>query len=239
MSCVQQLSEPLECHWDEVPALDANTMGVYEVGPQYILPHIPLSSDELKRFQNMTHAGRRHEFVRGRAMLRMIIARELLCEPNQVKIEVDGRGRLILPDFPEYAVSLSHFKGRMAVGFGPMSHLGIDVLEIPFALNESLARRMMSSKEYASWLLLGADRFVRLYHFFAIKEALIKAVGGTVWQMKQYHLYLDSDQIMMDWPLDTGFDGGAYMGLTHRTVLALAVSDCSRLIQRVVLTSPD
>jgi phosphopantetheinyl transferase len=214
------------CALGTLPSLMQGEVWVCQVPKAVSVPHVALSVSEQRRFETMSHLGRRSEFVRGRSILRCILGHLMQCAAADVRIDVDARGRLKLPDIKDMSLSLSHAQGLMLIAVGRVSAVGVDVVMPSPCPNLELSKRILTSNEYRAWSHLKSveAQAVYVYRTWALKEALIKCVGGRVWDMKKWSLdiHLDGSTKVLECPA-VGLNLGArYWSGIDRGVCALA-----------------
>ena len=153
------------------------------------LPVMPLSKLEKIRLANMQSEKRAQEFSRGRFALRYALSLLLGCDVD-VEILPDAFGRLYLPKFLAVKISLSHFDGNVLIGVADnCSMLGVDLVLPRYNAGLKLAKRILTKVEYDAWSLLPVKRQQDfLFQTWAMKEALIKAFGGSVWDMRKWQI---------------------------------------------------
>lgn len=91
-----------------------------------------LSAEERTRSEGFVFPFAREEFVVGRAVLRLLLARRLGVPVTQIKLCADGNGkpRLCQPASAEIAFNVSHTHGLVALAMGDVAAVGIDVERI-------------------------------------------------------------------------------------------------------------
>ena len=144
-----------------------------------------LSQAELERAATMTST-RRDEFVRGRSLLRRLVAREAGGTPRDVSLEAEPGGRLRVAGTP-IGVSLSHTAGWTAAALCFGRDVGIDVQEPPLDLDDRLVRRCCSDDAELVLALPPRERAAAFARIWAVQEACVKALGlglaGAPWRV--------------------------------------------------------
>lgn len=108
-----------------------------------------LSPEERDRCVSMRSAVRRHEFILGRALVRLILS-TAFCVPLPVApLSISARGRPYVPGHNPIAldVSLSHSQSHILVGATCLGQLGVD-LEGTLPDRETMAKRFLNAEEF-------------------------------------------------------------------------------------------
>ena len=121
-------------------------------------------------------------------LLRIILGEFTGFEPRELVIikSENGKPSLVLPrGYPVVSFSTSHTKERVAIGIIKNNNIGIDIVKMdrryPF---QDTAEYLFSDKEKA--LIEGTEpnqQYRQFFRIWALKEALLKASGGTVQMM--------------------------------------------------------
>lgn len=141
-----------------------------------------LDSVEQGRAAAFRHDFHRELFVRRRWWLREVIAALAQVDPTEVRIEHDALGRpsLIAPERARgWELSTSHGGVLAVLAVSPGRRVGIDVVEMDEShVTLDAARIFMREAERAEFESQPEHRRTRtFYHFWARKEAVLKALG--------------------------------------------------------------
>lgn len=172
---------------NELPVLKKNQGVVCLLKADVVLSCDYLSCFEKNRAKLMP-AWREEEFRRGRLVLRNVLANCLRKDSCDLLLDNVPDKKISLLDDLKIAISLSHFQGDVLVGLAPIASIGVDLVKVR-SINESkLAQRILTADEHEVWVNLNSCRLERLFVYWALKEAMIKCVGGNGWQMKSWQV---------------------------------------------------
>ena len=122
---------------------------------------------------------RRHEFMLGRALARLILS-TVFCVPLPVApLRIGARGRPCVAGHNPIAldVNLSHSQSHLLVGATCLGQLGVDI-EGTLEDREAIAKRLLSAEEFERLTALPEEmRSITLTRAWVIKEAWSKALG--------------------------------------------------------------
>jgi 4'-phosphopantetheinyl transferase len=161
-------------HTATVWLLDCRGIGDEELAPfaEWLGP------SEAERLTRFVRAGRRRQFVAGRALLRQSLGQLLGIAPADVRlVERAGNAPLLdLPGCAEVGFSLSHSRHFVACAVSATSRLGLDVEFIDASRNiDELAAQAFDAQQQA-WLAGRpvADRLRDFYRMWSVAEARFK-----------------------------------------------------------------
>jgi 4'-phosphopantetheinyl transferase len=143
-----------------------------------------LSSDEWSHYKSFSNLKVARRFMLGRVLLRCVLSHYLGTEPHELIFSRSKKGKPLL-DFPKtegLVFNLSHSGDQsiLAVAWG--SHLGVDLENIDRAPTTlKIAGHFFSAQESQEILALGNDANRHALMHWVLKEALVKALGETVW----------------------------------------------------------
>lgn len=143
-----------------------------------------VTTAERMHADGITHERRRIEWLAGRALLRRCLAHTLQCAPTQLQFAHTAAGKPQLQNTAHApAFNLSHGPRWLACAVATSGALGIDV-ECENRRNrvDAIAAHYFHADEQ---LLLQAEsdaakRQRLFYRLWTLKEAFIKAIGGTI-----------------------------------------------------------
>lgn len=144
----------------------------------------------------MRSAVRRHEFILGRALARLILS-TVFCVPLPVApLSISARGRPYVAGHNPIAldVNLSHSRSHLLVGATCLGQLGVDI-EGTLADRETMAKRFLNAEEFERLIALPEEmRNVTLTRAWVIKEAWSKALGlGLAVSLRRLNTGLQSE----------------------------------------------
>lgn len=137
-----------------------------------------LHPDEAARAAGFRFDTHRDRYVRGRGMMRALLARRLGADPAALVFAVGEKGKPRLAD-GALAFNLSHSEGTAALALGEVSSLGIDLERYDRGVDvEGLARRCFRESEIA-WMrsFPERERHLAFFRIWTAKEARMKATG--------------------------------------------------------------
>lgn len=159
-----------------------------------------LSQEERARLASIDHAGRRDEFLLGRALIRTALSRRHgRIAPHAWPLRVDARGRpeLIPSDAaPDLRFNLTHTDGLVACSVTHGRAVGIDAeRHRPIASCLEMARRFLARSEAEALALLPEPRRGGQYlRHWTLREAYTKAHGRG--------LAMPTDEVAFAWADD-------------------------------------
>jgi 4'-phosphopantetheinyl transferase len=159
-----------------------------------------LSADEQQRMKRYKFAQLRHDFLIRRGCLRLLLARYLSREPEQLVFKTGDYGKPYLENNsdPPVNFNLSHSTGAVLYGFARQS-LGVDVEEVrPVDDMHLLAARFFSPDESD---MLGAtlpgQQIEVFFKVWTLKEAFIKATGqGLAYKLDRFSVGIDPARLI-------------------------------------------
>lgn len=166
---------PDEIHiWQSLLVVDASSQS---------LLHSHLSADENERAARFRFDRDRDRFITARGTLRMLLARYLRKQPDDLKFLLGSEGKpALVPEAVGDTLSfnLSHSQDVAVFAFGRNRNIGVDVERVRFDVEcEDIAHHYFSAGEIQSLIQLPPQK--RAEGFFLCwtrKEAYIKAIGG-------------------------------------------------------------
>lgn len=137
-----------------------------------------LSADEAARASGFRFGKHRDRYVRGRGMMRGLLARRLGAAPRELAFSIGEKGKPLLVS-GRLAFNLSHSEATAAFALGEVPDLGIDLERLDRTVDiEGLARRCFRETEIA-WMhsFPDAERHHAFFRIWTAKEARMKATG--------------------------------------------------------------
>ncbi|MBX3593369.1 4'-phosphopantetheinyl transferase superfamily protein [Sphingomonas sp.] len=140
--------------------------------------HAMIGRDERAHAARIRDPRARDRFIARRARLRETLAVRLGQAPEEVRIEPDPNGKLVLPDAPwlHFNLSSSHHLALVALADVPV---GCDIEFRDGALAcPKVAERLFSAREVDELRALRPDQWATgFYNVWTRKEAYVKALG--------------------------------------------------------------
>ncbi|WP_017294947.1 4'-phosphopantetheinyl transferase family protein [Geminocystis herdmanii] len=140
-----------------------------------------LSEDEQEKYHNFKITLQRDRFLINRANLRLILAKYLNINPQEIVFNYSDKGKPSLnfnihPD--KIYFNLSHKNNYTVYGIGQYN-LGIDLEKIDDKVKiENIAKRFFCPQEYEHLTLLKEeDKPAYFFTLWTIKEAYLKSIG--------------------------------------------------------------
>ena len=135
-----------------------------------------LSAHERIRSAQIAHDGERALFIAGRALSRILLARDARCHPEEVTLRITPAGRPVADGAASF--SLSHSGTTVALALAPFAAIGIDFEPTRTGACDQLAPTICTAAERSALARLsGADRDRRFMQIWRLKEAYLKATG--------------------------------------------------------------
>jgi 4'-phosphopantetheinyl transferase len=137
-----------------------------------------LSKEELERAAAFRFEVHRDRYVRGRGMMRALLARRLGGAPGSLAFAIGEKGKPSLVGV-QTGFNLSHSEGRAVLAIGPVEHLGVDIEGYDRRVDHAgLARRCFRDSEIA-WMerFTPDERHLAFFRIWTSKEARMKATG--------------------------------------------------------------
>ncbi len=137
-----------------------------------------LTTSEQERAQRFYFKHHQQRFISAHAMLRLILARYLNEEPQELVLDTSPYGKPILHSESKLEFNLSHSKDLALVAIGQQFPLGVDLEFFSARPYNNLAANLYSPLELNAFLNLKSSlRPLAFFHIWAQKEAFIKACG--------------------------------------------------------------
>ncbi len=150
-----------------------------------------LTADERARAAGYKIPRIRDQFVACRSTVRRVLGAYLGLEPGRVPIVAEPSGKPALDGYPLY-FNLSHTDGLALLAVTAV-RVGIDLERVrPVANRDGLVERFFSTAEREQYRSLPADqRDAAFFRGWTCKEAVLKAVGGSVQALDAFDVELD------------------------------------------------
>ena len=137
-----------------------------------------LSADENQRAAKFVFPRDRNRFILSHGHVRLILARYLGCDPDQLNFSTNEYGK---PELQGHSLefNLSHSGDFALLAVSHHHKVGIDVERVRQDTElENLARRFFSGREYSELMAIPQDqRSAAFFRCWTLKEAYIKAQG--------------------------------------------------------------
>ena len=138
-----------------------------------------LSSDECHRAERFSFAKLTRSYTLSRGGLRILLAHYLGCQPNEIQLISESKGKPALRESSRIRFNTSH-SGQMALyALTRGCDVGVDVEELrKMDDSEAIAVRYFSPAEVSELLSLKPeDRGAAFFRCWTRKEAYVKAIG--------------------------------------------------------------
>lgn len=142
---------------------------------------LDLSVSELERAGRFKHEKNSRSYIVSHAMLRRVLARELMCDPLALVFEKNVHGKPFLVDNPIF-FNLSHSGDYGLIALSHVAPVGVDIEKHnPKTDILGIAKRYFTSDEYL-YIKHRSEReqFVAFYEIWSAKEAYVKALGEGI-----------------------------------------------------------
>lgn len=161
--------------------------------PESEIQHLEqtLSSEEIRRAGRYYFKPDRIRFVVGRGLLRYFLSRYLDAEPAQICFKYGRYGKpeaTRIPGCETIRFSLSYARDMVLFAFGRHQALGIDIETLcPVPEAGAIADGFFTSNECSKFFQVPeAQRETVFFRIWTRKEALIKAMGGTLAMLEYF-----------------------------------------------------
>lgn len=189
--------------------LNGNEIDIWRVSlrvsqDQLRLLKTQLSADERKRAERFHFKNHASRFVVAHGVLRMILARYMNTEPDQLRFSRDENGKpFVLSESSAIppCFNMSHSAELAIYAVTKDRPVGIDVEHNSTRADvEQLAKRFFSANEYSQLVSLPADQrnetFIKMW---TIKEAYLKATGEGLRGLANIEVELGPDSSHSHW----------------------------------------
>ena len=138
-----------------------------------------LSADEKRRAERYYSQRRAHQFILGRALLRLLLSRYLDVDPWDISLSVDAYGKPSVSRLSGVDFNVSHSGDLVCLAFSRNRRLGIDVEQLDSLMGDDrVTRRVLAPRERSELASLPeSDRLSVFYRRWVLKEAYLKARG--------------------------------------------------------------
>jgi len=163
----------------QVPQLAPGDCHVWELQPSQAYAD-NLGAGEMARYQAISNAQAKINFATSQGGLRSIAARYRNCEPWQIRLEHEERGKPYLAGGPHF--NLSHTAGRIFAVFS-LQPLGFDIESANRHVRaRELAAKFFSGQESAHIQTLDDEQArVVFLRYWVCKEATVKLSGDGIY----------------------------------------------------------
>jgi 4'-phosphopantetheinyl transferase len=158
-----------------------------------------LTQDEAARASRFHFEVDRRRYIKGRAMLRILLGRYLDTPPDEIRFQYGNHGKpeIAAPqDSRDLRFNFSDSGGLALIAVGSGSALGVDIEKVrPLPDFLDIATRFFSGREVQAILAVSQNK--RQEAFFACwtrKEAYLKATGnGLLYPLSDFSVSVDPD----------------------------------------------
>ncbi len=136
-----------------------------------------LSSDELKRMQNLSFTKDKQNFVASRGILRFLLGNYISCEPDEVTFSYGKHGKPYV-SASDISFNVSHSGEYILYAFTKNAAVGIDIEKIRDDSTVKKAIRTFSEHEQKALASLPHhEQKVAFFRLWTRKEAYLKAIA--------------------------------------------------------------
>ncbi len=135
-----------------------------------------LQPDEVEQARRFRVSVPRNEFVAGRAMLRLLLARELGCVPREVRLRLGAQGK---PMVDGIEFNVAHTRGVVLIALSRAGAVGLDIEREDRTVEAVDIARASFHPEEVQWIeqTAEAERPAAFFRCWTRKEAVTKADG--------------------------------------------------------------
>jgi 4'-phosphopantetheinyl transferase len=182
-------------------AIHVRCLNTGELGDHEVVSACAVLSPEEKLRQRQLHFPEdRRDFASAHALLRQSLSLYSDINPEDWRFKVDVNGKpFILRTGNQrqkpFSFSLSHTRGLVACAIGTQLDVGIDVERLDRMVDiDSIAPLCLSSSELNALMRCpGHERQIRFIELWVLKEALVKAIGTGLSDLKGSSFTLRED----------------------------------------------
>ncbi|PHN08618.1 4'-phosphopantetheinyl transferase family protein [Flavilitoribacter nigricans] len=156
-----------------------------------------IAQEEKERAAKFYFEKDRHQYIVGRARLRLLLGRYLDLAPQAVRFEFNQFGKPNFPNEQGLQFNISHSGGLAVMGFTRDAAIGVDLEKInPNIEVKLIASRFFAEVEKRQILALPTERQASaFYRCWTSKEAFIKAHGqGLSLPLDQFEVEIHPDR---------------------------------------------
>jgi 4'-phosphopantetheinyl transferase len=141
-----------------------------------------LTDEEVARAERFVFAASRQEYVLGRALVRMVLSRNLSIPPRELQFQHGSYGKPELDcgrAAPQIHFNVSHSAGLVVAAFSREGEVGVDVEEAERPISPAVRGQVFTPEELRSWQSLSPDEHrAAAAARWTLKEAYLKARGA-------------------------------------------------------------
>jgi 4'-phosphopantetheinyl transferase len=140
-----------------------------------------LTAEERSRAERFLFAGNRQEFIIGRALVRLVLSRNLDVSPGEVRLRLGSFGK---PELEWNATSALHFNvshsaGLVVAAFSREGEVGVDVEDIQREISPAVLHQVFTPSELQQIASLPPnEQRAAAAARWTLKEAYLKARGA-------------------------------------------------------------
>ena len=157
-----------------------------------------LSDDEVRRLDRLKIANKKEDFLCSRGLLRLILSKYLVKEPEGLQFMYTPAGKPFLQD-TDVQFNISHSKDFFICGISISGRIGVDIQDIYSISSTDWIIDNYFSAEEEVYLRSIQPKDIFQKHFFAIwtaKEAYLKAAGlGIRESFNQFSLVPEAEDL--------------------------------------------
>ncbi len=157
-----------------------------------------LSPQETVRHASISHPVRARQFLRGRMLIRRVLARYLDVSPQGVPLAENLNGKpYLIENSPPLSFNLSHSNSAIILAVSMYPAIGIDLENLDRAESAyRISRHFFSPEEQRFLDSMGSERYKFALSLWTLKESIVKAEGSTIWQgLNKNYLRIEGSRI--------------------------------------------
>ncbi|WP_432810160.1 4'-phosphopantetheinyl transferase family protein [Pantanalinema sp. GBBB05] len=158
-----------------------------------------LSPDEQQRAERFRFPIHQQRFIAGRGILRSLLSQYLQCDPASLNFRYGTQGKpelQVAAEQPHLQFNLAHSDDLAVYAIARTAPVGIDLEKIRAIADLSqLTHRWFSAQEHAAIQAVSpTEQAATFFQYWTCKEAVLKARGQGVGELKLVEIALDNNR---------------------------------------------